>query len=32
MFHLALSKDKKVIMTYCKTPEGAFLELVEEKK
>lgn len=28
----ALSKDKKVIMTYCKTPEGAFLELVEEKK
>ena len=28
----SLSKDKKVIMTYCKTPEGAFLELVEERK
>ena len=27
-----LSKDKKVIMTYCKTPEGAYLELVEERK
>ena len=27
----SLSKDKKVIMTYCKTPEGAFLELVEEE-
>ena len=24
-----LSKDKKVMVTYCKTPEGAFLELVE---
>ena len=28
----SLSEDKKVIMTYCKTPEGAFLELVEERK
>lgn len=25
-----LSSDGKVIMTYCKTPEGAFLELVQE--
>jgi len=25
-----LSEDGKVKMTYCKTPEGAFLELVEE--
>ena len=25
-----VSADGKVIMTYCKTPEGAFLELVEE--
>ncbi len=25
-----LSKDGKVKMTYCKTPEGAFLELVQE--
>ena len=24
------SKDGNVKMTYCKTPEGAFLELVEE--
>lgn len=24
------SADGKVMMTYCKTPEGAFLELVEE--
>ena len=24
------SMDEKVLMTYCKTPEGAFLELVEE--
>ena len=27
-----LSKDKKVLMTYCKTPEGAYLELVQERK
>jgi len=27
-----ISKDGNVIMTYCKTPEGAFLELVEEIK
>ena len=26
------SIDGKVIMTYCKTPEGAYLELVEELK
>ncbi len=26
------SKDGKVMMTYCKTPEGAYLELVEELK
>jgi len=25
-----ISADGKVIMTYCKTPEGAFLELVQE--
>ena len=25
-----ISEDGKVIMTYCQTPEGAFLELVEE--
>ena len=25
-----LSEDGKVIMTYCRTPEGAFLELVQE--
>ena len=25
-----VSADGKVIMTYCKPPEGAFLELVEE--
>ena len=25
-----ISADGKVIMTYCKTPEGAYLELVEE--
>ena len=25
-----VSADGKVIMTYCKTPEGAFLELVQE--
>ena len=24
-----LSEDKKVLMTYCKTPEGSFLELVQ---
>ena len=24
-----LSADKKVLMTYCKTPEGSFLELVQ---
>ena len=24
------SADGKVLMTYCKTPEGAFLELVQE--
>ena len=24
------SEDGKVLMTYCRTPEGAFLELVEE--
>jgi catechol-2,3-dioxygenase len=27
-----ISKDKKVKLTYLKTPEGAFLELVEELK
>ena len=27
-----LSKDKKVKLTYLKTPEGAYLELVEELK
>ena len=27
-----LSEDGKVVMTYCKTPEGAFLELVQEMK
>tara|TARA_B110000003_G_C16282494_1_gene391535 strand:+ start:89 stop:520 length:432 start_codon:yes stop_codon:yes gene_type:complete len=27
-----ISEDGNVIMTYCKTPEGAFLELVEEIK
>lgn len=27
-----ISKDGKVLMTYCATPEGAFLELVEELK
>lgn len=26
------SKDGNVLMTYCKTPEGAYLELVEELK
>ncbi len=26
------SKDGSVLMTYCKTPEGAYLELVEELK
>ena len=26
------SEDGKVLMTYCRTPEGAFLELVEELK
>ena len=26
------SEDGNVIMTYCKTPEGAYLELVEELK
>lgn len=26
------SEDGKVMMTYCKTPEGAYLELVEELK
>jgi len=25
-----ISEDKKVLMTYCRTPEGCFLELVEE--
>ena len=25
-----ISEDRKVLMTYCKTPEGCFLELVEE--
>lgn len=25
-----ISEDGKVIMTYCKTPEGAYLELVQE--
>ena len=25
-----VSEDGKVIMTYCKTPEGAYLELVQE--
>ena len=25
-----ITSDKKHKMTYCKTPEGAFLELVEE--
>lgn len=25
-----ISADGKVIMTYCKTPEGAFIELVQE--
>jgi hypothetical protein len=25
-----ISADKKVLMTYCRTPEGCFLELVEE--
>ena len=25
-----LSADKKVLMTYCKTPEGCFLEMVQE--
>lgn len=25
-----LSADKKVLMTYCKTPENCFLEIVEE--
>tara|TARA_Y100000768_G_scaffold386142_1_gene373836 strand:- start:693 stop:1127 length:435 start_codon:yes stop_codon:yes gene_type:complete len=27
-----ISSDGNVLMTYCKTPEGAFLELVEELK
>ncbi len=27
-----LSADKKVLMTYCRTPEGCFLELVQELK
>ena len=27
-----LSEDKKVLMTYCRTPEGCFLELVQELK
>ena len=27
-----ISKDGNVIMTYCKTPEGAYLELVQEIK
>ncbi len=27
-----ISEDGNVIMTYCKTPEGAYLELVEEIK
>ena len=27
-----ISLDGNVMMTYCKTPEGAFLELVEELK
>ena len=27
-----ISSDGNVMMTYCKTPEGAFLELVEELK
>ena len=26
------SADGKVLMTYCKTPEGAYLELVQEIK
>jgi hypothetical protein len=26
------SADGKVFMTYCKTPEGAYLELVQEIK
>ena len=26
------SLDGKVLMTYCVTPEGAFLELVQELK
>ncbi len=25
-----VSEDNKVLMTYCRTPEGSFLELVEE--
>ena len=25
-----ISADRKVLMTYCKTPEGCYLELVEE--
>ena len=25
-----ISSDKRVLMTYCRTPEGAFLELVQE--
>ena len=25
-----VSADGNVLMTYCKTPEGAYLELVEE--
>lgn len=27
-----MSEDKKVLMTYCRTPEGCFLELVQEAK
>ena len=27
-----LSSDGNVLMTYCRTPEGAFLELVQELK
>ena len=26
------SADGKVLMTYCRTPEGAYLELVQELK
>lgn len=26
----SISADKKVLMTYCRTPEGCYLELVEE--